>query len=303
MKYGYYNELDLLQKEYPDATFGFLEIEGKVGKCNAHDFLHGYCLSFAVCLSNRFGYPIETVRNEEGDLIHAYCVDPKNGLYIDVRGITNDPDLFFDEFADEVDYAGGEFWCLHDQAAVDLYRNTRAFMADHPDHDFHHLLEASKLILLHSNYYDSHNPDVLYQLEKENQTMRKWFIEVVQDHDGTYYANMAIDGQPVRDLPQNVDYTTLREAIRNRTGVEILKRKDMQFQQFGHKKYAYLDNTQYRGEGKDCRVSLDEMRAGWQPDFSDTPVKKPSLDAQIHSAQNHYCSAPAAKNKNHSFER
>lgn len=137
--------------------------------------------------------------------------------------------------------------------------------------------------------------------------MGKFFIEVVQDFDGTYYANMVLNGCPVRGLPENVDYNTLREGIRQKTGVEILKRKDMKFQQFGRKNYAYIDATQYRGEGKDCRVTLDEMRSGWKPDFGDDKesagTQKLSLDDLIHNAENRYCSAPERKSKGHAFER
>jgi len=107
----------------------------------------------------------------------------------------------------------------------------------------------------------------------------KWFIEVVQDFDGTYYANMVLGGKPVTGLPQHVDYNALRAAIRHMTGVEILKRADMKFQQSGRKKYAYIDATQER---EDCRVTLSEMDHGWKPDFSDSV--KPSLDDQIRSA-------------------
>lgn len=94
--------------------------------------------------------------------------------------------------------------------------------------------------------------------------MCKWFIEVVQDLDGSYYANMIINGKPVRNLKENVDYNTLREDIRSKTGIEILKRNKMKFQQSGRKKYAYIDATQERS---DCRVTLDEVRNGWEPKF------------------------------------
>ena len=97
--------------------------------------------------------------------------------------------------------------------------------------------------------------------------MGKFFLEVVQDRAGGYSANMRLDGIPVKGLPENVDYNALRDAIRVKTGVEILKHKDMIFQQDGRKNYAYIDTTQYRGEGKDCRVTLDEIKQGWEPKF------------------------------------
>lgn len=93
---------------------------------------------------------------------------------------------------------------------------------------------------------------------------KKWFLEVVQDFDGTYYANLTIDSKEVKGLPEHVDYNTLKEAIKNKTGISILNRNDMKFQQHDRKKYAYIDTTQPR---EDCRVTLDEINAGWTPKF------------------------------------
>ena len=84
--------------------------------------------------------------------------------------------------------------------------------------------------------------------------MKKWTCEVVQDFDGSYYANMYVNGKHI-DLPQYVDYTTLRNAIKERTGIEILLRKDMIFERMGRKKYALLDATQERA---DVRVTFRE---------------------------------------------
>ena len=97
-----------------------------------------------------------------------------------------------------------------------------------------------------------------------------WFLEMVQDYNGTYYANMTLGGKKVEGLPEHVDYNTLKDAIRQKTGVCILNRNEMIFQQSGKKKYAFIDATQPR---KDCRVTLEEIRNGWKPDFGsvDTP--------------------------------
>ena len=122
---------------------------------------------------------------------------------------------------------------------------------------------------------------------------RKWFLEVVQDFDGTYYANMVMNGKPVTGLPEYVNYNTLRDAIRQQTGVVILNRSQMKFQGRGRKKYAYIDNTQER---PDCRVTLREMDQGWKPDFSEG--KKPSLDQQIKSAGSRAANAASAGEKN-----
>ena len=133
--------------------------------------------------------------------------------------------------------------------------------------------------------------------------MGKFFLEVVQDFDGSYYANMVINGNPVQDLKEYVDYNTLRKDIRDKTGIEILKRKDMVFQQWGRKKYAYIDNTQYR---EDCRVTLDEMRHGFKPDFNEgeiTGSSKLSLTDQIKAAETKCYAAQGKKHKALSNER
>lgn len=96
-----------------------------------------------------------------------------------------------------------------------------------------------------------------------------FFLEVVQDFDGSYYANMLLGGKRVEGLPEHVNYNELRDAIRQKTGVVILQRKDMKFQQSGRKKFAYIDATQER---KDCRVTLDEMKQGWKPKFDPEPA-------------------------------
>ena len=98
---------------------------------------------------------------------------------------------------------------------------------------------------------------------------RRWFLEVVQEQNGTYSANMIMGGKPVEGLPSGVDYNTLRDAIRNKTSVVILKRKDMLFQRSGRRSFAFIDNTQER---KDCRVTLDEMRLGWKPNFDGADI-------------------------------
>lgn len=96
--------------------------------------------------------------------------------------------------------------------------------------------------------------------------MNKWICTIVQDSDGKYYASMDIDNIQVTELPEHVDYNTLKEAIRNKTGIEILKKKDMIFERLSDfEKIATIDATQYRGDGKDCRVTLKERINGWKP--------------------------------------
>ena len=93
----------------------------------------------------------------------------------------------------------------------------------------------------------------------------KWTLTVIQSN-GKYRAIMLMDNKEVEDLPSEVDYKTLKEAIRLKTGVEILKRKDMIFERLSDfEKVATIDATQYRGEGKDCRVTIEDRKNGWKP--------------------------------------
>lgn len=98
-------------------------------------------------------------------------------------------------------------------------------------------------------------------MEKSN----KWICEVVQDFNGKYYANMTIAEKKVEGLPEYVDYKTLCEAIERKTGIRILKRKDMIFEHFQRKAYALIDATQCRS---DCRVRLAEVKNGWKPNWN-----------------------------------
>ena len=90
-------------------------------------------------------------------------------------------------------------------------------------------------------------------------------LTIIQS-EGKYRAIMLMGNKEVEGLPSYVDYRTLKEAIRLKTGVEILKRKDMIFERLSDfEKVATIDATQYRGEGKDCRVTLAERINGWKP--------------------------------------
>ena len=93
----------------------------------------------------------------------------------------------------------------------------------------------------------------------------KWTCTVIQK-DGKYRAVMLVDNKEINNLPSEVDYNTLKNAIRTLTGIEILKRKDMIFEKLSDfEKIATIDATQYRGEGKDCRVTIADRKNGWEP--------------------------------------
>ena len=127
---GFYEELGEIQKDDSFADFGFLENVQVTPDLNAFDFLHGYCADFAAVLSDVYGYSIECIRHidedgEDGRLIHAYCIDELNGetAYIDIRGITTIPEVFFRDFENEVTYdpQSNELWDLEGLVSVECW--------------------------------------------------------------------------------------------------------------------------------------------------------------------------------------
>lgn len=103
--------------------------------------------------------------------------------------------------------------------------------------------------------------------------MSKWTCTIIQNMNNGRYrvADFRIDGVDISERfyrPFDMDYREMMKEIREKTGIEILKRKDMIFERLSDfEKIATIDATQYRGEGKDCRVTVAERIAGWQPCF------------------------------------
>ncbi len=62
-------------------------------------YLHGECNVFAVAYREMFGGQIMAVKDEDGNLIHAWV--RINGVDVDVRGVISDISTYlYDEFGD-----------------------------------------------------------------------------------------------------------------------------------------------------------------------------------------------------------
>jgi hypothetical protein len=104
---GFYTDyLDLKRElEGEDITFGFMENtcdafhQDELEILDLEKYLHGYCDEFALMLNSVYGYSIEVIFFCH-KIIHAYC--KVGDFYIDVRGITDDKELFFSEFTEEL---------------------------------------------------------------------------------------------------------------------------------------------------------------------------------------------------------
>lgn len=94
--------------------------------------------------------------------------------------------------------------------------------------------------------------------------MNRWVCKIIKNSDNKYHADMQIEGRNIYDLEENVDYKTLSKSIFNKTGIQILKCKDMIFEKLSNtEKVATIDCTQYRNG--DCRVTMKELINGWKP--------------------------------------
>lgn len=93
--------------------------------------------------------------------------------------------------------------------------------------------------------------------------MNRWFCKIIRNSENKYYAVMEIEGKQVQGLAKNVDYRTLSKSIENKTGITILKCKDMIFEKLSAtEKVATIDCTQSRNG--DCRVTMKELLNGWK---------------------------------------
>lgn len=87
----------------------------------------------------------------------------------------------------------------------------------------------------------------------------KWFAEVVQALDKSYYVNLTMGGvdssgkwnEPklVEGIKEYVPYKELKESIGETTGICFVPLSKLHFESFMGKKYAYVDNTQPHKEG------------------------------------------------------
>lgn len=215
MKNGYYLELDELLEDDNNANFGFLENISHSSKMNAYNYLHGYCDDFAMALSEAFGYEIETVHNGDGKLIHAYCVDNTCGktVYIDIRGITSDLKLFYEEFENELTYYSGGI-IVYDEEGYEvdakIYRYSSAIeyleegpglVLDDKTKLSDILSEANEFIIYSKKYYDVN----FFANEKEYKNIN----ELISDAKNRTIAYEKTNCSGTLNLTQDIDRSNL----------------------------------------------------------------------------------------------
>ena len=109
---------------------------------DAYIFLRGVCHIFAYELSKTYNYDIYELYDDNDKYLHTFCLCEfdNNTYYIDVRGITNDEQLFVSEFG--LKDASNIKRAKKDKDGCDFIDEATSF--------------AKYLIGKHKKYYDIH---------------------------------------------------------------------------------------------------------------------------------------------------
>ena len=208
---GFYQErADLRDNGAPNASFGFME-NIRVGEYfTLYDFLHGHCDEFAAGLSDCYGYSIECIIGSSNLLVHAYCTDDLNGVkaYIDVRGITTDANLFFDEFSDfcKYDDEHGEIFDLKGSCQVLRYQNTREMYCD-DNRELNKDKEVFRFLKEHGSYYDIQTLERMLFGSFKNQTkVKDMGIDVLEKYGLNAFSDATFRYQMLDRLRMDCEY-------------------------------------------------------------------------------------------------
>lgn len=95
----------------------------------------------------------------------------------------------------------------------------------------------------------------------------RWAMTVIYDCDThEYTATINTENNGFIDFWEGSDYNTLAKRIMEATGIVIIKRNNMIFEKLSaHERIATIDAS--GGKIGDCRVTLNEIRAGWKPNL------------------------------------
>lgn len=95
----------------------------------------------------------------------------------------------------------------------------------------------------------------------------RWAMTVIYDCDTREYtATINTENNGFIDFWEGSDYNTLAKRIMEATGIVIIKRNNMIFEKLSsHERIATIDAS--GGKIGDCRVTLNEIRAGWKPNL------------------------------------
>ena len=157
---GYYEKLRILQeiRGKRDYTMKFLlenEFSNKTYWRTACDLLYDFAPDFAIALCDNLGYKIEVVNALDGRFIHAYCISECDGkkVYIDVRGITTNTELFYGEFGYALSYKDGILYDINNNRLETKVFNNSVNYMDTLDQMSDFPWEASPLFEEHEHFY------------------------------------------------------------------------------------------------------------------------------------------------------
>ena len=70
----------------------------------------------------------------------------------------------------------------------------------------------------------------------------KVFVELITEKAGIYNANVWVDGVKVTDMPKDLNFKIMREAIRFETGLEIPHKEFLRFNKVEDKHICHINN-------------------------------------------------------------
>lgn len=95
-------------------------------------------------------------------------------------------------------------------------------------------------------------------------TYGKWAMTVIYNCDTRKYNATMNTEKGFIDFWEDMDYNTLKKAVYDITGVQILNRNRMIFEKLSDfEKIATIDAS--GGKIGDCRVTLNDIKMGWRP--------------------------------------
>ena len=239
-KCGFYTELDEIRKDDGAANFGFLENLRVTSESSAFNFLHGSCDEFAAMLSDVLGYEIECVRNADHRLIHAYCTTyiGNKKAYIDIRGITTDPELFFSEFKNELFYyspTGSILVENEDGYEIEAERETWNNKSELFDGEYEHWddPEIEAFIKDYTDYYDSDRYISIYkckacgsEFEEIDDEDYSWFEDFGEE---ALWGHIQLDHPDIFEDCRDLETPDMLELQYD----HVIERKDTERERFG----------------------------------------------------------------------
>lgn len=179
-------------------------------------------------------------------LVKTVCLNDKKTMYVLSETDFGGSKLISEEELQQIyEYRSHQIACEYVQDMYPQFTDEELtdYKINEVAHEMHSLTEKEGLT-------DCEALEKVFEMRAERQdsstnsvpvtkhSTKNYVCEVVRDFDGTYYANISVDGTRVSGLPEYVNYRTLKKAIKEQCELELPPVKDLEFQRIGRKFYA-----------------------------------------------------------------